>query len=82
MYSRNAKKKLMNLPQIGQTIGEHLGHSKGLEISKYKRFFSLKDLDISKYKRESKARMPIKFYCLILLNCVLFSFLNIKSVKI
>ena len=26
--------------------------------------------------------MPIKCYCLILLNCGLFSFLNIKSVKI
>jgi hypothetical protein len=24
-----------------QTIGEHLGHLKDLEISKYKRFFSL-----------------------------------------
>jgi hypothetical protein len=27
--------------QIGQTTGEHLGHLKDLEISKYKRFFSL-----------------------------------------
>jgi hypothetical protein len=27
--------------------------------------FHLKDLEISKYKRESKARMPIKFCCLI-----------------
>ena len=30
----------------GQTTGEHLGH--------------LKDLEISKYKRESKTRMPEK----------------------
>ena len=49
-------------------MGEHLGH--------------LKDLEISKYKPESKARMPIKFYCLILVNCGLFSFLNIKSENI
>ena len=49
-------------------MGEHLGH--------------LKDLEISKYKTESKARMPIKFCCLIFVNCGLFSFLNIKSVKI
>ena len=26
-------------------------------------YFHLKDLEISKYKRESKALMPIKFYC-------------------
>ena len=44
--------------------------------------FHLKDLEISKYKRESKARMPIKFCCLIFINCGLFSFLNIKKVKI
>jgi hypothetical protein len=32
-------------------------HLKDLEISKYKRFFSLEqDLEISKYKRESKGR--------------------------
>ena len=37
------------------TTGENLGH--------------LKDLDISKYKRESQARMPIKFCCLIFVNC-------------
>ena len=30
------------LKQIRQTTGEHLGHLKDLEISKYKRFFSLK----------------------------------------
>jgi hypothetical protein len=42
----------------------------------------LKDLEISKYKRESKARMPIKFCCLIFVNCGLFSFRNIKKVKI
>ena len=35
------------------TTGEHLGQ--------------LKDLEISKYKQESKARMAIKFCCLILL---------------
>jgi hypothetical protein len=51
-----------------QATGEHLGR--------------LKDLEISKYKRESKARMPIKFCCLIFVNCGLFSFLNIKKVKI
>ena len=43
-YSRNTK--TANEPiatyQIGQTTGEHLGHLKDLEISKYKRFFSLK----------------------------------------
>jgi hypothetical protein len=39
-------------------------------------------LEISKYKRESKAQMPIKFCCLIFVNCDLFSFLNIKKVKI
>jgi hypothetical protein len=44
--------------------------------------FHLKNLEISKYKRESKARMLIKFCCLIFVNCGLFSFLNIKSVKI
>jgi hypothetical protein len=85
MYSRNTK--TTNEPTASNNksekiIGEHLGLLKDLETSKYKRFFSLKDLDISKYKRESKARMPIQFYCLILLNCGLFSFLNIKSVKI
>jgi hypothetical protein len=44
--------------------------------------FHLKDLEISKYKRESKARMPITFCCLIFVNCGLFSFLNIIKVKI
>ena len=44
--------------------------------------FHLKNLEISKYKRESKAWMPIKFCCLIFVNCGLFSFLNIKRVKI
>ena len=44
--------------------------------------FYLKDLEISKYKRESKARMSIKYCCLIFVNCGLFSFLNIKKVKI
>ena len=44
--------------------------------------FHLKDLEISKYKRESQARMPIKLCCLFFVNCGLFSFLNIKSVKI
>jgi hypothetical protein len=44
--------------------------------------FHLKDLEISKYKWESKARMSIKFCCLIFVNCGLFSFLNIKKVKI
>ena len=39
--------------------------------------FHLKDLEMSKYKRESKARMPIKLYCLIFVNGGLFSFLNI-----
>ena len=34
------------------------------------------------HKRESKARMPIKFYCLFFVNCGLFSFLNIKRGKI
>ena len=42
----------------------------------------LKDLEISKYKRKSKARMPIKFCCLIFASCGFFSFLNIKKVKI
>ena len=69
-YSRNTK--TANEPtatyQIRQTTGEHLEH--------------LKDLEISKYKRESKARMRIKFCCLILVDCGLFSFLNIKQVKI
>ena len=51
-----------------QTTGEHSGQ--------------LKDLEISKYKRDSKARMPKKCCCLILVNCGLFSFLNIKKVKI
>jgi hypothetical protein len=46
--------------------------------------FHLKDLEISKYKRESKAQffMPIKFCCLILVNCGLFSSLNIKKERI
>jgi hypothetical protein len=30
--------------------------------------FHLKDLEISKYKRESKAWMPIKYYCLFFVN--------------
>ena len=42
----------------------------------------LKDLEIYKYKRESKARMPITFCCLIFVNYGLFSFLNIKKVNI
>jgi hypothetical protein len=66
------QKQLMNQPQVitNQTdhIGEHLGH--------------LKDLEISKYKRESKVWMSIKFYYLIFVNCGLFSFLNIgKNIK-
>ena len=44
--------------------------------------FHLKGLEISKYKRESKARMQIKMFCLIFVNCGLFSFLNIEKVKI
>jgi hypothetical protein len=44
--------------------------------------FHLKDFEISKYKRESKVRMPIKFGCLFFVNCGLFSFLNIKKIKI
>jgi hypothetical protein len=44
--------------------------------------FHLKDLQISKYKRESNTRMSIQFCCLILVNCDLFSFLNIEKVKI
>ena len=69
-YSRNTK--TTNEPtatsQIRQITDEHLGH--------------LNDLEISKYKQESKARMPIKFWCLIFVNCDLFIFLNIKKVKI
>jgi hypothetical protein len=42
----------------------------------------LKDLEISKYEGESKARIPIKCYCLMFVNCGLFTFLNIKRVKI
>jgi len=70
-YSR--KTKTTNEPiatyQIRQTTGEHLEHLKDLEISKYKRFFSLVfHLEISKYKRESKARTPKTFCCLIFVN--------------
>jgi hypothetical protein len=85
-YSRNTK--TTNQPtatyQIRQTTGEHLGHLKDLEITNYKRFFSLEslDLEISKYKRESKGRMPMKSGCVIFVNCGLFSILSIKKVKI
>jgi hypothetical protein len=69
MYSRNTK--ATNEPTATNNKSdrphEHLGH--------------LKDIEMSKYKRESKARMPITFCCLILLTG-LFSFLNIKKVKI
>ena len=47
-YSRNTKttnESTATYP-IGQTTGEHLGHLKDLEISKYKRFFSLKVVDL------------------------------------
>ena len=44
--------------------------------------FHSKGLEISRYKWELKARMWIKFYCLIFVNCGLFSFLNIETVKI
>ena len=71
MYSSNTKttnELTASNNKSRQTIGEHLGN--------------LKYLEISKYKRESKARMSITFYCLIFVNCGLFSFLNIKRVKI
>jgi hypothetical protein len=55
---------------------------KTLKYLKINDSIHLKDLEISKYKRESKARMPIKFCCLCFVNCGLFSFLNIKKVKI
>ena len=83
MYSRK-NKQLTNQPQVitnqtDHSLGEHLGHLKYLNINDS---FHLKDLEISKYKRESKTRMPINFCCLISVNCGLFSFLNIKKIKI
>ena len=55
MYSRSTK--TTNEPTASNNKsdrpqGEQLGQLKDLEISKYKRFYSL---EISKYKRESKA---------------------------
>ena len=44
MYSRNAKtanEPTANNNNSRQITGEHLGHMKDLDISKYKRFFSL-----------------------------------------
>jgi hypothetical protein len=81
IYSRNTNttNETTATYQIRQTTGEHLGHLKYINISDS---FHLKDLEISKYKRESKARMPITFCCLIFVNCGLFSFLNIIKVKI
>ena len=75
------QKQLTNQPQVithqtDHSLGEHLEHLKYLNINDS---FHLKDLEISKYKRESKTRMPIKFCRLI---CGLFSFLNIKKIKI
>ena len=72
------QKQLTNRPQVlqvRQTIGEHLGHFtwKTLKYLTIDDYFHLKDLEISKYKRESKVRMPIQFYCLIFVNCGLFT---------
>ena len=88
MYSRNTKtinestasNNKSDRPQVNIWILKYLNindsfHLKDLEISKYKRFFSLVfHLEISKYKRESKARMPIKFCCLNLLIVAYLAF--------
>ena len=76
MYSRNTKttneptasNNKSDRPQV--KIWETWKTVKYLNINDS---FHLKDLEISKYKRESKARMPIKFCCLIFVNC---GFLN------
>jgi hypothetical protein len=59
-YSRNTK--TTNEPtarnlQGRQTIGEHLGH--------------LKDLEIFKYKRESKGHWPVNIFRFIFVICFL-----------
>ena len=79
------QKQLTNRPQHNKSDRPQVNMWDNWKTLKYliiNDSFHLKDLEISKYKREPKARMPIKCYCLIFVNCGLFSFLNIKRVKI
>ena len=76
MYSRNTK--TTNQPTASNNKSDKLQVNiwdtwKTLKYLNISDSFHLKDLEISKYKRESKARMPIKFCCLIFVNC---GFLN------
>jgi hypothetical protein len=85
MYSRNTK--TTNEPTASKIKSDRPKLNiwdtwKTLKYLNINDSFHLKDLEISKYKRESKARMPIKFCCLIFVNCGLFSSLNIKKVNI
>jgi hypothetical protein len=84
MYSRNTKatneptastNNKSDRPQVN--IWDNWKTLKYLNINDS---IHLKDLEIS-IKRESKAWMPIQF-CFFFVNCGLFSFLNIKKVKI
>ena len=59
-----------------------MGHLKDLEISKYKRFFSVETLKYLNINENRKDVDRYKFVVLFLLIVVLFGFLNIKSVKI
>ena len=85
-YSRNAKTtQPTNRLQLNKSDRPQVNIWDTWKTWKYLNIndsFHLKGLEISKYKRESKARMQIKKFCLIFVNCGLFSFLNIEKVKI
>ena len=84
-YSRNTKTTNEPGPQLSKSDRPQVNIWDTRKTLKYLNIndsFHQKDLEISKYKRESKARMPTKFCCLIFVNCDLFIFLNIKKVKI
>ena len=84
MYSRNTKTTIE--PTASNNKSDRLqvkiwDTCKTLKYLDINDSFHLKDLEISKYKRESKGRRPIKNCRFIFVNCCLFDFLNIKSVK-
>ena len=85
MYSRNTKTTNEPTTSNNKSDRPHVNIWDNLKTLKYLNIndsIHMKDLEISKYKRESKARIPIKCCCLCLVNDGLFSFLNIKKVKI
>jgi hypothetical protein len=74
------QKQPTNRPQLIINQTDHFWDNwKTLKYLNINDSFHLKDPEISIYKRESKARIPITFCCLIFVNC---GFLNIKKVKI